>query len=599
MQLSDTRLAALFLVSAAVLGFEIEIMRVFAVASWSNFGSMVISIALLGFGLAGILLTLSQARVRKSPDAWISSSAFALAPSMALAHTLAQQVPFNPVLIATDPTQIWWIAAYYLIYGLPFFVGGLFIGAMFTILSSRMHALYFWNMLGSGIGGLLVLGLMFLFPPDFLIYPLVGIALLPAILCTFHWDWATDRFFVKTVEALLCLVMCASSLFLVARFGGLRVSDFKPESYARDFPDSAMLYHASSPLGESRVYSSSYFHFAPGLSDNAGVSLSHMPRNAFLGLFVDGNGPVGVMRKLAPEEEGYVDFLPMSAPYHVLSRPRVLLLRLGGGAGVQTALHNGAGSVWVVESNPDLLHMLRDVPFFRDYTGGVLLDPRVHLARSEVRAFAAATRERFDLVEIGLIDSIGLSQAGGYSVEENYTYTVEAICDYLKCLAPAGILSITVWDRLSPPRNVPRLFSTIVEALHRRGEPHPENRLFAFNLLLSTATVLVKNGDFTPSETERLRQYCRRMSFEVDYAPGIAADSVPRFKNILRAYKALYAPALGRNPGDAASADPPLLPGELYRNSLVWLLQGRQNDLYAGYVFDIQPATDDKPYYSG
>src|SRR5208337_1359876 len=391
MQLSDTRLAALFLVSAAVLGFEIEVMRIFAVASWSNFGSMVISIALLGFGLAGTLLTLLQARVRGSPDAWIASSAFALAPSMALAHSLAQQVPFNPVLIATDPAQIWWIGAYYLIYGLPFFVGGLFIGAMFTILSSRMHALYFWNMLGSGFGGLLVLGLMFLLPPDFLIYPLVGIALLPALLCTIHWDSAGDRFSVKAVEALLCCFMCAFSIFLVARFGGVRVSDFKPESYARDYPDSTMLYHASSPLGESRVYASSYFHFAPGLSDNAGVSLPSMPRNAFLGLFVDGNGPVGVMRKLAPEEEGYVDFLPMSAPYHVLSRPRVLLLKLGGGAGVHTALHNGAGSVWVVESNPDLLHMLRDVPFFRDYTGGFLRDPRVHLVRSEVRAFAAET----------------------------------------------------------------------------------------------------------------------------------------------------------------------------------------------------------------
>ncbi len=599
MQLSDTRLAALFLVSAAVLGFEIEVMRVFAVASWSNFGSMVISIALLGFGLAGTLLTLLQPRVRRSPDAWISSSAFALAPSMALAHAVAQQVPFNPVLIATDPVQIWWIAAYYVIYGLPFFVGGLFIGAMFTILSSRMHALYFWNMLGSGIGGLLVLGLMFLFPPDFLIYPLVGIALLPALLCTMHWDWAGDRFFVKSVEALLCLVMCACSVFLVARFGTVRVSDFKPESYARDYPDSRMLYHASSPLGESRVYSSSYFHFAPGLSDNAGVSLAHMPRNAFLGLFVDGNGPVGVMRKLAPEEEGYVDFLPMSAPYHVLSRPRVLLLRLGGGAGVQTALHNGAGNVWVVESNPDLLHMLREVPFFQGYTGGVLQDPRVHLVRSEVRAFAAATRERFDLVEIGLIDSIGLSQAGGYSVEENYTYTAEAIRDYLKCLAPGGILSITVWDRLSPPRNVPRLLSTVVEALRRRGDPRPENRVFAFNLLLSTATVLVKSGDFTESETVRLRQYCRRMSFAVDYAPGIAADSVPRFQKILRAYKALYLPAPGSSAAEAGAADAPLIPGELYRNCLVWLFHGRQNDLYAGYVFDIQPATDDKPYYSG
>jgi hypothetical protein len=610
-RLSDTRLAALFLVSVAVLGFEIEVMRVFSVASWSNFGAMVISIALLGFGLAGTLLTLMQKSLRASPDAWISSSAYALAPSMALAHALAQQVPFNPVLIATDASQLWWIGVFYLLYGLPFFVGGVFIGAVFTVLSSRMHALYFWNMLGSGLGGLLVLGLMFFLPPDFLIYPLLGTALLPALLCALRWDPAAERFRFRLLEAVLCLLLCASGIFLVARFGGLRVSDFKPESYARDFPDSRMLYRAFSPLGDSRVYSSSFFHFAPGLSDNAGVALKRMPTNAFLGLFVDGNGPVGVMRRLGPGEEGYIDFLPMSAPYHVLNRPRVLLLRLGGGAGIQTALENGASSVSVVESNPDLLHMLADVPFFRAYTGEILRDPRVHLQRSEIRAFTASTRERFDLVEIGLIDSIGLSQAGGYSVEENYTYTVEAIRSYLRCLAPSGILSITVWDRLSPPRNVPRLLSTVVQALKEQGAPDPDRRVFQFSLLLSTATVLVKNGAFTVGEIAALGRYCHQMSFEVDYAPGAPPRRGPAFEKILAAYRALYSTSAlfaGGGAGPAASAggapsdpssDIALTPGELYADSLRWLFSGRQDELYNGYVFDIRPATDDKPYYSG
>jgi len=253
----------------------------------------------------------------------------------------------------------------------------------------------------------------------------------------------------------------------------------------------------------------------------------------------------------------------------------------------------------VVESNPDLLHMMRDVPFFRKYTGDLLRDPRVHLRQSEVRAFTASTARRFDLVEIGLIDSIGLSQAGGYSVEENYTYTVEAIRSYLRCLAPGGILSITVWDRLSPPRNVPRLLSTVVAALQAERVTDPERRIFQFSLLLSTATVLVKNGPFTVNEVAALGQYCHRMSFEVDYAPGAPAPSGLPFEKILAAYRALYS-GTAMTEGSAASlADIPLNPGDLYRNSLRWLLAGRQADLYRGYVFDIRPATDDKPYYSG
>ena len=125
MKLSDVRMAALFLVSICVLGFEIEVMRVFAVGSWSNFGSMVISIALLGSGVAGTLLTFLGDRVRRNPDGWLAVSAFSLGPSMAVAHTVAQHIPFNPVLIVSDPAQLWWIGAYYLVYGIPFFPGGL------------------------------------------------------------------------------------------------------------------------------------------------------------------------------------------------------------------------------------------------------------------------------------------------------------------------------------------------------------------------------------------------------------------------------------------------------------------------------------------
>jgi hypothetical protein len=85
----------------------------------------------------------------------------------------------------------------------------------------------------------------------------------------------------------------------------------------------------------------------------------------------------------------------------------------------------------------------------------------------------------------------------------------------------------------------------------------------------------------------------------VDYAPGISASSGANFPSILAGYRALYAASGSRAVDDSASSDIPLRPGELYRNSLLWLFAGRQEELYDGYVFDIRPATDDKPYYSG
>ena len=90
--------------------------------------------------------------------------------------------------------QVWWIAAYYIIYAVPFFFGALFIGVLFMTLSGRIHQLYFWNMLGSGVGGLVVLLMMFLLPPARLIVPLLALSSLAALLCAVSWNGSPGGF---------------------------------------------------------------------------------------------------------------------------------------------------------------------------------------------------------------------------------------------------------------------------------------------------------------------------------------------------------------------------------------------------------------------
>ncbi len=598
------RFVALFLLSAALIGYELAVMRVYSVGSWSNFGAMVISIALLGFGLAGTLLTFIQKSIRSAPDRWLAALALAFMPAMALAHMAAQAVPFNPVMIVSDRRQLLWIGAYYLIYGIPFFIGALFINASFVVLSSRVHSLYFWNMAGSGVGGLFILLFMYLLPPDQLTIPLIALSGVTAALCLIEEEGGRLRLRAERMMAAGGTLLVSAALVLM--FGKISVSEFKGISYARNFADATLHYHSYSPLGEMHVYGSSAFHFAPGLSDNASLNLAAMPRNAYRGLYIDGGGPIGIMRSLQPSEQRYMDYLPMSAPYLVLDRPRVLLVGLGGGIGAFTALYHGASLVQVVEPNPDLIHLLRDVPEFRAYTGDLLRDPRVRVAAAEPRAFTSGTRGTYDLVEISLIDSVGLSQAGGYSVDPNYTYTVEAIEDYMKSLAPGGVLSITVWNKLNPPRNVPKLLSTVVESLREQGVENPERRVFAFHLLLSTATVLVKNSPFTDEEVAKLREFCRRLSFQVIAYPGMPAPE-GSFQAMLRAYWDLFAlPPQTQEPGDepapvpqaSASASPVPDSGDFYRHMTRALLDGRARDLYTGYVFNILPATDLRPFYT-
>ena len=53
-------LAAIALLSAAALGYEILLMRLFSIILWHHFAYMMISVAMLGYGAAGTFVALAQ-----------------------------------------------------------------------------------------------------------------------------------------------------------------------------------------------------------------------------------------------------------------------------------------------------------------------------------------------------------------------------------------------------------------------------------------------------------------------------------------------------------------------------------------------------------
>lgn len=589
--------AALFLLSTCLIAFQLATMRVFAVGSWSNFGSMVISIALLGYGVSGVGVTFVQSRVRSNPLPWLRYSAILLPAAIAACYALAQQVPFNPIFLVSQPVQVLYISLFYVLYALPYFVGSVFIAACFMTPGERMQSLYFWNMAGSGLGGLGLILATYALRTEFLIYPVIGLAAVAAFLSLPRPGRGKEALKPWIVAA----AAVAASVATLALWGDMRVSVNKDSRQARlMFPDLEVVHAESGPLGDYEVLKSDRFHFAPGLSDNAVFYIDQMPKNAFWGMYVDGNGPIGIMRRLQGDEGKYIDFLPMTAAYQVARAPKVLLIGLGGGISANVSLHNGASGVTIVEPNPVVAGIMRDVPAVRAFTGDLLRDPRVDLRVEEPRAFCSRESSgTFDLVELSLIDSVGLSNSTGYSIGENYLYTVEAMVEYLKRLAPDGLLSITVWNHLSPPRNVPKLIDTVAEALRRSGYADPASHVYGFDLIYSTATILVKKSPFTRADLGGLDKFCARMSFNAFYSPGKPAPASD-FGAILGAYRDKFARAPQQmQEGQEGEEDGPVLDvDEFYAHAARWALGGRAAELYAGYLYDIRPTTDDRPFYS-
>lgn len=588
---------ALFLISITLIAFELIIMRVFSVASWSTFGSMVISIALLGFGLAGTILTFLQKKVKKEPEKWLTLANLALTPAIAFSYICVQYIPFNPVFIAFEIIQYFWLSCYYFLYAIPFFVGALFIGICFTVVSKHVHRLYFWNMVGSGAGGILVLFIMYLLPADKLIYFIIALSSAGNICILFYQKNGIPvsvNYKKMTGIGGLLFLSCILLLF----FGDIRPSNLKSVELDRvTYSDFNRKHYEFGPTGEIEVYASSQYHFAPGLSDNVIFYIDEMPKDVFWGKYINGDGPINIMGDLSAEQKQYIDFLPMSGVYKILNNPNVLLIHLGGGFSTHVALHNQAEKITIVEPNEVSVSLMKNTKVIKDFNNNLLENPRIKIVVNEPRAYASTSKNIYDLVEIGLIDSIGLSQRVGNPIVEDYIYTVEAIQDYMKCLSENGVIAFTVWNHLAPPRNVPKLLLTIITALKKLNVRNPEKRIFGFHLMYSTATVIVKKSDFTLSEIEKLNSFCYDMSFDVFWYPGMEKREID-FEKVLASYRYKY----DRESFDAGTEDLEQTVrrdlSDFYHSVCLWSFAGREKELYNSYIFNIRPAIDDSPYFT-
>ena len=590
--MKKNQLAALFFISVAGIAFELYVMRVFAVGSWSNFGALVISTALLGIGLAGIILTFIEKTVMKRPEMYMSIIAILLPLFMSASVILAQMVPFNPIFLASDTRQLWFIGAYYIIYGLPFFLIAAFTGIAFILLREKIQKVYFWNMIGSGIGGLFIVLFMFFLPPRYLLLPILILTIIAALLssCRTEGGW---NFPVPYVIGLSITAIC--SIVMTFTWGNIRISDYKDISYVRKYADSALVHHSYGPAGEFHTYASRYFHFAPGLSDNAVLKIENLPTQLYWGLFIDGSGPIGIMGQLKEDEKVYMDFLPMAAPYTMLTEPDVLLVNLCGGINANVALYNKARSIDIVEPSQEFIDLLRGDLSISTFTGNLLENEKINVIRGEGRSHSANNEGSYDLIEISLIDSVGLTDSGGYAVHEDFKYTVEAFTEYFKGLKDGGVLSVTVWDRLNPPRNVPRLLNTIIRAMKEAGFDEPEKCLYSFGLLRSTSTILVKKGALTARDLNDLNMFIKNCSFELFYAPD-ADIQLRNYDILMRSYRNQFEADINALPDEENET---FTNADMYRTVIPLFFAGEAERIETDYIFDIRPIADSRPYYTG
>jgi hypothetical protein len=552
-------LLALSLLSAAALGYEILLMRLFSIILWHHFAYMMISVALLGYGAAGAMVALAQRWLAPRFAAVFAGGAILFGVSAVASFALAQRVAFNPLEILWDPQQPLRLLLIYLLLFVPFFCAATSVCLTFTRFNDQIPRIYSFDIVGAGSGSLAIIVALFALAPLDALRLLGGVGLAAAALACIECRW--HRHWLPVLLLGAAAILPAS---LPRDWIALRPSEYKELSQTLRIKDAHVIAESSSPLGLITVVESPLipFRHAPGLSLNA--TMEPPPQ---LGVFTDGDGLSALNRYDGQREPlSYLDYLTSALPYHLLEHPRVLVLGSGAGADVLQALYHQASAIDAVELNPQVIDAVQGR--FADFSGKPYSAPNVRVFTGEARSFIAGRGERYDLIQVALLDSFSASSAGLYALSESYLYTVQAFQDYLRHLNPGGMLAITRWVTL-PPRDILKLFATGMVAMEGAGVAQPSRRLVLIRGW-KTTTLLVKNGEFSGAEIVALRGFCRARSFDVGYYPGMQAAEANRYNVLEKPYFF-----------EAAQA----------------LLSPDRDKFWARYKFDIRPTTDDKPYF--
>jgi predicted membrane-bound spermidine synthase len=537
------RLLAVLALSASTLAYQILLVRVFAIEQFHHFATMAVGVAMLGIGVAGTAFSLAAARGRPVPDRWFASFAALTAASLLLSPHAAGLVQVDPAVLLWDPREWLPIAWISVTLALPFAFGALAVLTALARTPGQPGLLYGASLAGAGAGAISALVSLWLVSPP----RAIGI---PAVIGA-AGALAAAGSSRHPRQALLV----AATLGLIAVVPVLRpprpwprMLPYKSLAQVLAYPGARVVGQHTHPAGWMIAVDAPAFRHLPGLS------LAY--RGAFptqTALLVDGD-LVGARAAWNEENSRVLEWQPAYLPFAFGPRPRVLILQDAAGLAVPTALYAGAQAVTVVDLHPGVLGEVR-----ASLATGGLDTTRVRWISGSAREYAARSRERFDLVTVGL---------RGTSLQEDFSHTVEAYVRYLERLADGGVLAITV-PTSQPPRAELRVLLTVAEAL-RRLVPSQVPLGVVVVRTWGTLTVLATPDGFTEPQLAALRFWSHDRLFDLEWWPGQAHSDL-RFNTVH--------PPVVYEAARAASAGP-----------------GSARAFAASYSFDVAPVPDARPY---
>lgn len=533
----------LLFTSLSVLMLEFTLIRVLSVSLWYHFAFMIISIALLGIGISGVTILVSDKISKVGTNKFLTLISIAYSFSVIVCFAIMNSIPFDPFSLIADSNQWLYLPIYYLLITIPFFLSGLIIGLMFTRFKNDISKLYFFDLVGAGLSCFVFIIVLPMFGGS---GGIIAASLIASIAAVF---FSIEKSKLSSIGIFASFIIIVLNIFFLTEpdsFLPISVSSNKVYgNYIKENPELRILTKWNSfsrvdvmeddepPIDEYPVYTAII---------DAGNSTTNIP---FVPQVKDSLSPPADASNLAM----------------ILKRDtaNVFIVGSGGGGEIVSALSYNAKSVTAVEINP-ILNDLIENDFANFWTTGIARSKKVKIITDDARSFLRGKRIKYDVLISAHTITGSASSSGAMSLVENYIMTKEAVMDYLRHLKVDGILYIS-----RPETQVPRLVTTIKLAHKEIGGIDFKNQFYIFKR--------------PPSNFERDVSYLTGVVYKKD---GFSEFDIQLLKtqSALLNLETIY--------------DPVSKQAGIYRE----LIQSDNiNETIKDYPFNLSPATDDNPYF--
>ena len=544
-------LVGVLVMSFASLLLELALTRLFSVILFYHFAFLAISIALLGLGAGGVFAFVAKRRLESWSLGQIGH--FCCALNAALMLVVLEIDLHVPVALFLSWSNFLRLSAMYIVSALPFFFTGLFFSVLFARRHAQISQLYAADLIGGSLACIgIVPVLNVLGGPNTVLFGALAMAV-GALL------WAEQTWSKRVASGLLIAIV----VLIAANYRGKLIDIVYAKGVRRDKP---------------------WVEFAKW---NAISRVEVDSQGGAKVIVIDADASTYIMAQdpKQPWEGSEYQKNLMSAPSSVANilRPHgdYAIIGPGGGVDVLRAVANGSPDVTGIEINPIIAtDIMRDK--YKDYSYGLYTRPNVHIKVSDGRSWVRASQQKFDVVQMTLVDTWASTAAGAFALSENNLYTVEAFREYFDHLKPDGYIAITRWE-FARPREALRVVAQAMRALEgeipitlaRPFEPADLSRNFIvvadgnLNQDGRPVTVLAKKTPFTAEEEQAVRRH-------LEAQPKLHAIYMPSDPSPDREYSTVHVDA----------------------SAFRQLIHSRSPELFAKYYpFNVAPVYDKSPFF--